>query len=63
MLIADDLFMSNVDNGWLAGRAKQFNQSYRLSFGYVAIKDASNIGYCGSESITVPRPPVSVTAE
>jgi hypothetical protein len=59
MQTADDLFIGTVNNGWLGG-GKQFNQAYRLSFLYVALKDVSGLGYCGSAA---PNPPSSVIVE
>ncbi|GMU58982.1 MAG: hypothetical protein AMXMBFR34_07450 [Myxococcaceae bacterium] len=46
METADELFIGNVRNGYISGRAKQFNQSYRLSFLYTALHDASGKGLC-----------------
>lgn len=47
METADELFIGAALNGYFYG-AKQYNELMRLSFKYVAIHDASGLGYCTS---------------
>jgi hypothetical protein len=47
METADELFIGAALNGYFYG-AKQYNEINRLCFKYLAIHDASGLGYCAS---------------
>lgn len=57
MATADELFIGNVRHGYISGQAKQFNQSYRLSFLYNDISKATPIGLCSSTTVKTPSAP------